>query len=161
MHLYAEATGLRHVDPRYVRPKFISVKASFNVPKRNNMALVDAAHRDIVDAVKTESVLEGLEEGSVTKGVTGTGPSQMRRAKHAEKAESARAASYAENLKERDGRKDLFTPDSFTPKETEKKGGAPRSDNSKNQRQSSPPPTTEQKRPCNQQPTCSMTNEDF
>ena len=42
----------------------------------NNLALVDAAYQDALDAVKTESLLEGLEKGTASSSSIGKGPSQ-------------------------------------------------------------------------------------
>ena len=55
----------------------------------NNLALqVDAAYQDALDAVKTESLLEGLEKGTASSGSIGKGPSQKRRREREKKLRS-------------------------------------------------------------------------
>ena len=60
--------------------------------------LVDAAYRNIVDAVKTESLIEGLDDGTTAPASLRKGPSAKTRAERAEKDERQRAAAYAENI---------------------------------------------------------------
>ena len=57
------------------------------------------AYRDIVDAVKMESLIEGLDDGTTAPGSLGNGPSAKTRAERDEKDERQRATAYAENIR--------------------------------------------------------------
>ena len=64
-----------------------------------NLSLVDAAYRDIVDAVKPESLIEGLDDSTIAPGSLGKGPLAKTRAERAEKNERQPAAAYAEKIR--------------------------------------------------------------
>ena len=64
-----------------------------------NLALVDAACNDVVDAAKTESLIGVMSTGTSRKGALGRDPSQRSR-KYEEEAQRERAKSYSTNVKE-------------------------------------------------------------
>ena len=93
-----------------------------------NLALVDAAYNDVVDAAKTESLIQGMSTGTSGKGALGRSPSQRSHKYHEEEAQIERAKSYSTNIKEGkfpENRKEEFVShseqDSFRPDKYKKK----------------------------------------
>ena len=78
-----------------------------------NLSLVDAAYRDIVDAVKTESLIGGLGDGTIAPGSLGNVSSAKTRAERAEKDERQPAAACAENIRTGRVRSQNFARGSF------------------------------------------------
>ena len=64
-----------------------------------NLALVDAVYKDVIDAIKTESIIEGMDTGTTKKGSMGKGPSQKSRERSEEAVRRGRAKAYTTNIK--------------------------------------------------------------
>ena len=94
------STGRKPLDGDLVHPTPTWVNASFQpTNKKQNLSLVDAAYRDIVDAMKSESLIEGLDDSTTAPGSLRKDSSTKSRAERAEEDEQQRAAAYAENIR--------------------------------------------------------------